>query len=654
MFETRDLCWLIKQVQKDEIHTWFIQNRKDTEVFQTIERELPLLFRGILPSERQDASIVFSLEEGVPEQEGYSIDKRGDCYEIKSTSEQGLLYGLFGLHRILLMGEEGKIPFQTAPDQCLRMINHWDNFDGTIERGYAGESVFFDKNAFRGDMELIRQYARLLAAVGLNAVSINNVNVRRLETLFLVKEEALREIKKIADVFASYGIKTFLSVNFAAPITTGNLPTADPLSREVVSWWEQVIAGVYRIIPDFAGFVIKADSEGEPGPFTYGRNHEEGANMMGRVIKPYGGTIIWRCFVYNCAQDWRDRYTDRARAAYDIFKDLDGCFLDNVILQIKNGPVDFQIREPSSPLFGALKKTNQVLEFQITQEYTGHQKDICFLVPMWKEILDFDTGYGEGGRIRNAIRGNSVDRKRSGVTAVGNVGMDRNWTGHKLAQANLYGYGRLIWDNGLSSEEIAGEWVHLSFYLTESDEEKIRRILLTSRQVYEDYTCPLGVGFMCRPADHYGCDVDGYEYDRWGTYHYADRSGVGRDRTEKTGTGYTRQYSDCRFQEYENLTACPDDLLLFFHHVPYTHILHSGKTVIQHIYDTHFQGVEQVEEYLQVWKSLKGSLDKESYCNVMDRLEKQLENAVSWRDQINTYFYRKSGIPDEMGRKIYD
>ena len=268
--------------------------------------------------------------------------------------------------------------------------------------------------------------------------------------------------------------------------------------------------------------------------------------------------------------------------------------------------------------------------------------------------MDFDTCYGKDAFIKNEIKKNSPDPKRSGIAAVGSVGMDANWTGNKLAQANLYGYGRLVWDNSLSSEEIAREWVNLTFELTEDQASKIVDILTTSRGVYEDYTCPLAVGFMCRPNVHYGADIDGYEYDRWGTYHYADRNGVGRERSVARGTGYTRQYSDARFREYEDLSTCPDELLLFFHHVPYTHVLRSGKTVIQHIYDTHFAGAEKVEQYERTWESLEPFLDEESYTNVRGRIKKQKENAINWRDQINTYFYRKSGISDAHGRKIYD
>lgn len=653
MHGRRDFCWLAKQVQNKNIITYYLDDGKKTAVTETIEREMPLLFKEIRRSGSPDASIAFLPgDETALGTEGYRIGETEDGYKIESASPAGYLYGMYGLHRLLTTQNEAGFPYESVPDQSIRMIDHWDNFDGSIERGYAGESIFYDHNTFRGDMELIRQYARLLASVGINAVLINNVNVHRPETFF-VTGEALAEIRRISDVLAAYGIKTYLSVNFAAPITVGRLKSADPLEPEVASWWEETVKRIYEEIPDFAGFVVKADSEGEPGPFTYGRNHDDGANMLARAAGPYGGVIIWRCFVYDCSQDWWNREADRARAAYDIFEPLDGRFLDNVILQIKNGPIDFQIREPVSPLFGALKKTNQILEFQITQEYTGHQRDICYLVPMWKETMDFDTKHGKGLTVKEAVRENSPVRGRSGIAGVGNVGMDANWTGSKLAQANLYGFGRLVWNHELSAEAIAEEWVRQSFCLTEEKCGKLAAILTTSRDVYEAYTCPLGVGFMCKPAVHYGVDIDGYEYDRWGTYHYADRDGVGRDRTVKTGTSYTRQYSDARFSEYEDLSSCPDELLLFFHHVPYTHVLHSGKTVIQHIYDTHFEGVERVREYQAVWESLKDSLDEESYLNMKERLVWQLENAVSWRDQVNTYFYRKSGIPDEKGRKIY-
>lgn len=641
MSEMRDRCW-IKALKTGETGSYCLPEEK-TAVAKTIREDMPLLFQNIKEAPASEAALVFEKVSGGLGEEGYRIEKKDGGYRVSAETEQGWLYGMFGLNRILGSGKTAELPVTEIPEQKLRMIDHWDNFDGSIERGYAGESIFYRDNEFRKDYGLVREYARLLASVGVNALSINNVNVHRLETRFL-EEDNLLEIKKLADIFRAYGIQVYLCINFAAPISVGGLSTGDPLDPEVAAWWKNAFRRVYDIIPDFGGVLVKADSEGGAGPFSYGRDHKDGANMLARAIKDFGGTVIWRCFVYNCTQKYWQREIDRARAACDIFSDLDGKFEENVILQIKNGPIDFQIREPISPLFGRLKHTRQVLEVQITQEYTGHQKDLCYLIPMWKEALDFDLKCEGEGVIKNRI---------SGIAGVGNVGMDSNWTGNKLAQANLYGFGRLCWKNGLTSGEIAEEWIALSMDLSETNAKALERMLLTSREVYEEYTCPLSVGFMCKPGNHYGVDIDGYEYDRWGTYHYADRDGVGRDRTVASGTGYTRLYSDARYEEYESLETCPDELLLFLHHVPYTHVLHSGKTVIQHIYDSHFQGVEKVEEYLEGWKSMKAEVDEATYKNVEERLLLQVENAQNWRDQINTYFYRKSGIDDEKGREIY-
>lgn len=652
MSEKRDRCW-IKGLHVDGIHSFYLLSEESPLVVRTIGEDMELLFPGIVRTDSKEASIVFekSADETLGS-EGYRLEKQGETFYVFGQTANAWLYGMFGLNRILALKETEKLPYTSKPDQNIRMINHWDNFDGSIERGYSGQSIFFSDNSFRNDMEIVRQYARLMASVGINAISINNVNVHYKEMFFL-EEDRLAEIKKIADVFEAYAIKLFLSINFAAPISVGNLNTADPLAPEVQEWWNKKIQKMYEVIPALGGILVKADSEGEPGPFTYGRNHDDGANMLARAIKPQGGIVIWRCFVYNCAQNWWERNSDRAKAAYDIFSELDGNFDDNVILQIKNGPIDFQIREPISPLFGKLEKTNQILEVQITQEYTGHQKDICYLVPMWKEVLDYDTKHSEDSCVKNILQKNSIHKEYSGFAGVGNIGMDSNWTGNKLAQANVYGFGRLGWDNSLSSEEIAAEWVGQSLELSEENARKVKNILLTSRETYELYTCPLSVGFMCKPNIHYGVDIDGYEYDRWGTYHYADRNGVGRERSTAIGTGYTRQYSDERYKEYESLEKCPDELLLFFHHVPYTHVLHSGKTVIQHIYDTHFEGLERVKEYLDTWRTLKNEVDTETYENVESRLLLQLANAENWKNQINTYFYRKSGIADEGCREIY-
>lgn len=597
--------------------------------------------------------------------EGYMIreDKERGRLFIGSETPQGVLYGTFHLLRELVLDQESANDAQPAagrlryiaeqPVNALRMINQWDNVDGSIERGYAGKSIFYENGEFTRDLGRIRDYARLLASTGINAISINNVNVHQRESLFLT-ERFLGDVAKVAAEFRAYGIRMFLSANYASPIEIGGLLTADPLDEQVREWWNIQTAKVYAAIPDFGGYLIKADSENRPGPFTYNRDHADGANMLAEALRPFGGLVIWRCFVYNCKQDWRDRSTDRARAAYDHFKPLDGRFAENVILQIKNGPMDFQVREAVSPLFGAMENTNQVLEFQITQEYTGQQRHLCYLIPQWKEVLNFDTfAKGPGSEIKRIADGSLYNRPYSGFAAVSNIGADACWTGHPLAQANLYGYGRLAWNPELSSEEIAEEWVRLTFG---HDEEVVRLIsgmLLNSLEIYENYTAPLGVGWMVNPEHHYGPNVDGYEYSKWGTYHFADCDGIGVDRTVSSGTGYTSQYHQENAERYESVASCPDELLLFFHHVPYTHVLHSGKTVIQHIYDTHFAGAEQAAVLAQTWGQLEGKIDPTVFDKVATLQAGQAEHAKEWRDMINTYFYRKSGIADEQGRTIY-
>ena len=620
---------------------------------------------------KTDFKIILSQIKDLPEEvkgffssydlgeEGYAIKEMNGILYVIGTQDKGALYGMFHLLRLFCLDELlVGVNIIEKPHNKIRMINHWDNMDefdfmGSVERGYAGNSIFFENYEIVKDKSRLKDYARLLASVGINSISINNVNVHQLESKLITKE-FLPEVKELADIFGKYGVKLFLSVNFASTIELGGLTTADPLDESVRIWWKDKISEIYQYIPNFGGVVVKADSEGRPGPFTYGRTHADGANLLAECLAPYNGLVFWRCFVYNCVQDWRDRSIDRARAAYDHFMPIDGEFLDNVILQVKNGPMDFQVREAISPLLGGLKSTNLVMELQITQEYTGHSKDVCFLVPQWKEIFDFDTkAQGMGSTIDKIANGSLYARQQGGIVAVSNIGNDANWTGHKLAQANFYGYGRLIWNPHLEAEVIATEWIQLTFGNEEDVVENIKKILMGSWSTYEKYTAPLGVGFMVTPHHHYGPSIDGYEYSRWGTYHFADRDGIGVDRTVATGSGYTAQYFESNFKKFEDINTCPDELLLFFHHVPYTHQLHSGKTVIQHIYDTHFEGVDEVESLIMRWAELEGKIDEISFNNVKDRLHDQLKNATEWRDQINTYFYRKSGINDRQGRKIY-
>lgn len=573
---------------------------------------------------------------------------------ITANTDAGCLHAVFAfLRRLQLEPGARDLSLVECTPNTLRMLDHWDNLDGTVERGYAGSSIFFRDGRVTTDLSRVRDYARLLASVGVNGVCINNVNVGQ-QAAALLTTDHLPDLASLARVLRRYGITLWLSVSFASPIMLATLPTADPLDTEVRSWWSDVAAEVYRWIPDLGGFVVKADSESRPGPHRYGRTQAEGANMLAAALRPFGGVVLWRAFVYDCNQDWRDRSTDRARAAYDTFMPLDGAFDDNVVVQVKHTPIDFQVREPISPLLGALRRTSLAVEVQVTQEYTGQQKDLCFLLPQWHEALS-DTLQVQGSTVRIArvVSGQHDQRPLGGVVGVANVGDDPSWTGHVLAQANLYAFGRLAWELDVDPELVAWEWVGQTFGVAEPVASTVVGMLLASWSIYESYTAPLGVGWMITPGHHYGPDVDGYEYSRWGTYHFADRDGVGVDRTVDTGSGYSAQYDASRAPVYNDIARCPDELLLFFHHVSYQHRLHSGKTVIQHIYDSHFEGVTRVEWLAEQWSSLEGHVDPIRFREVNERFQCQLANARQWRDVIVTYFYRKSGAPDEQGRSIY-
>ena len=585
-------------------------------------------------------------------EEGYFIKGEKSGITLKASDENGVIYGVFAILRKLgarVAVEE--ISEEAAPSNPLRMMNHWDNMDGSIERGYSGESFFFENDEMYINERTV-DYARFMASVGINGIVINNVNVKGAAT-YLITDRFFDKVKELGDVFADYGIKLYLSINFAAPIELGGLEVCDPLDEDVIAWWQAKSKEVFEKLPGFGGYLVKADSEGRPGPFTYGRTQADGANMLADAVAPYGGIIIWRCFVYNCTQDWRDYKTDRARAGYDYFKDFDGEYHDNVILQIKNGPMDFQIREPISPLLGGLTKTNQLLEVQIAQEYTGHQIDLCYLMPMFKEVLEFRTYCSEkNDTVADVVSGRMMGNKLAGMAAVINTGNDFNWTGNDLAAANLYGFGRLAYNTELGADEIAREWVALTFDMDKASEDKLVDMLMRSRDIYEKYTSPLGIGWMVTPHVHYGPSVDGYEYSRWGTYHRADHKGIGVDRSDK-GTGYAQQYYEPNASAYNDPEKCPEELLLFFHHIPYTWKLKSGKTLIQYIYDSHFEGEEGAEKLAEDWNSLKDFVNPDVFARVAARFELQVANAKEWRDQVNSYFYRKSDIADEQGRKIY-
>ncbi len=568
---------------------------------------------------------------------------------VAGGSDRGVLYGTFALlRRIALHQPVSPLDERQAPYAPVRWLNHWDNLDGSIERGYGGPSIFFEKNNVRADLSRVRDYARLLASLGINGCTVNNVNANTR----VITDEFLPQLARIAGEFRKWGIRTSVSIDFSSPQRIGGLDTFDPLDARVAELWRDRIEAIYKAIPDFGGVVIKADSEGRLGPSAYKRTHADAANVVAQPLKPHGGLVFYRGFVYNHRMDWRDLKNDRARAAVDNFAPLDGQFEDNVVIQIKHGPIDFQVREPATPLFGTLEKTNQAVELQITQEYFGQARHMVFLAPMWKEALDFDLhAKGPGTPVKALVAGKTFQRPVGGFVGVSNAGMDQNWFGHHLSQANLYAFGRLAWNPDLTSSQIAEEWTQLTFGHDPLVVKTITDMQLKSWPAYENYTGNLGMQTLTEiTGNHYGPAVEASERNGWGQWHRADEKGIGMDRTVATGTGFIGQYREPVAKMYESLKTCPDELLLWMHHVPYTYVLHSGKTVIQHIYDAHYEGAEAAENFVRQWRSLKGRIDEQRYKEVLARLEYQAGHAQVWRDAVTFWFFKTSGIPDQKGR----
>jgi alpha-glucuronidase len=555
---------------------------------------------------------------------------------VTAANDRGILYGAFALLRKIALGQSiASLDEQQIPHAPIRWVNQWDRLDGSIERGYGGRSVFWDAGHARADLTRASEYGRLLASLGINGCAINNVNADKR----ILSPGFLPQIASIAAALRPWGVETVISVDFGSPKTIGGLDTFDPLEPRVAAWWKTKIDEIYAAIPDLGGVVMKADSEGQVGPSAYKRTHADAANVVARALKPHRGLIFYRGFVYDHHMDWNNPKNDRARAAYDNFVSLDGQFDDNVVIQIKNGPIDFQVREPASPLFAALEKTNQAIELQITQEYMGQARHMVFLVPQWKEVLDFNLGRAP---VKSLIHG---------FVGVANVGLDDSWCGNQLSQANLYGFGRLAWNPDLPSRQIVDEWTHQTFSSDRKTIDTIAQMQLTSWRTYESYTGPLGLQTLTDiVGNHYGVAVEASERNGWGQWHRADEKGVGMDRTTATGTGYIGQYSPSIARMFESLATCPDDLLLFFHHVPYTYKLHSGKTVIQYIYDSHYEGAATVDAYVRDWKSLEPHIDEQRFAEVLQQLEYQAGQAQVWRDAVTTWFLRASGIPDAQGR----
>ena len=568
---------------------------------------------------------------------------------VVASTDRGVLYGAFALLRKIGTGDQvADLDEKQAPYAPVRWVNQWDNLDGTIERGYGGRSIFWDNLHAREDLSRVSDYGRLLASLGINGCSINNVNVNPR----ILSPDFLPNVVRIAGALRPWGVRIVLAVDFGSPKTIGGLDTFDPLDAAVGAWWKAKVDELYEAVPDLAGLLIKADSEGRLGPSAYGRTHADAANVVARALQPHGGLIFYRGFVYDHRMDWRNPKNDRGREADDNFRPLDGKFDDNVVIQIKNGPIDFQVREPASPLFGTLEKTNQAIELQITQEYMGQSRHLVFLVPLWKDTLDFDMhARAAGTPVKALAAGKTFRRPSGGFVGVANIGLDDNWAGNHLSQANLYGFGRLAWNPDLSAQKIAEEWTRLSFGNDLKTVATIVGMQLSSWRTYENYTGPLGLQTLTDiVGNHYGVAVEASERNGWGQWHRADEQGVGMDRTVETGTGFIGQYRPAIARIYESLATCPDDLLLFLHHVPYTYKLHSGKTVVQHIYDSHYEGADAVAGYVRLWKSLKSGIDERRYREVLAQLEYQAGQAVVWRDAVSNWFLKTSGIADAKGR----
>ena len=564
---------------------------------------------------------------------------------ITSKEEIGLLYGTFRFLREMQMHEN--ISAKTivdSPKIQLRMLNHWDNLDRSVERGYAGFSLWnWQKLPEYIDQRYI-DYARANASIGINATVLTNVNANALvlTPMYLEKVEAL------ANVFRSYGIQVYLTARFSAPIEIGNLETADPLDKNVQEWWSNKAAEIYKHIPDFGGFLVKANSEGQPGPQNYGRNHVDGANMMATALKPFGGNVIWRAFVYSEHDD-----TDRAKQAYDEFLPYDGSFKDNVIVQVKNGPIDFQPREPFHPMFGAYKKTPLAIEFQITQEYLGFSTHLVFLPKLFEEILDIDT-YQKGteSTIAKIIDGSLYGNKLTTMAGVANIGTDLNWTGHPFAQANWYGFGRLAWDPNLNSGQIADEWIRATYTNDKAFVEPIKKMMLTSREAVVNYMNPLGLHHIFDTGHHYGPGpwVDDLGRPDWNPvyYHNADKNGIGFDRTT-SGSNALEQYAPFLEKAYSNTNTIPEEYLLWFHHLPWDYKLKNDKILWDGIALKYQEGVDQVDDMIKTWEAAKPFLNEEQFNEVHMLLQIQLKEAKWWRDACLLYFQTFSNLPLPKG-----
>jgi alpha-glucuronidase len=651
----------------------------DSDIAENARQELLRGIRGMLGRTlrvernlmQEDAVVLGTLEQirlsaprlapnGDIESEGFrisTVDADGKRYlVVAGADDSGVLHGVFELLRKIGTGKSlSGLDDLQVPSAPVRWLNLWDTLGtpppgvpaGSMPPSFNG-SVLWENGGARKDLSRLNDFARMLASVGINGCGIGIVNA---DPRFLMPD-FYPQLKRIADVFRPWGVRVVIPVDYGSPKNIGGLDSFDSLDPDVAGWWRVKVKELYDVIPDLAGFVMKADSEGTLGPSAYKRTHADATRAIAQALKPYGGLLFYRAFVYDHHLDWRNLKNDRARAAYDNFHPLDGRFEDNVVIQIKSGPIDFQVREPASPLFSGLRNTNQAVELQVIQEYMGGGRHLVNLVPWWKDTLDFDMRVdGKRTPVKDLVAGKTFNRPVGGFVGVTISSMDPTWARSHFSQANLYGFGRVAWNPDSSSKSIIEEWTRLTFG---NDPAVVRTIVdmnLKSWRVYENYTGPLGLQTLTEiTGNHYGVAVEASEQNGWGQWHRADEKGVGMDRTVATGTGFIGQYPSEVAAVYESVETCPDDLLLFMHHVPYTHRLHSGKTVVQYLYDSHYDGAKSAEAYERDWKSLSGRVDEQRYRKILESLQYQAGAAELWRDAVAGWFFKTSGIADEKGR----
>ena len=572
--------------------------------------------------------------------EGYVIDYNADSVVIFANTQVAALYGTYDLIRMQESGQLGKKAFSKTelPAFHNRILNHWDNPNGTIERGYAGKSLWKWDELPNKISPVYEEYARANASIGINGTVLNNVNADPK----MLTAEYLQKVKVLADIFRPYGLKVYLSLNFASPKHLANLKTSDPLDKDVIKWWNDKVKEIYSIIPDFGGFLVKANSEGQSGPQDYGRTHADGANMIADAVAPYGGIVMWRAFVYDAQSP------DRAKQACEEFVRFDGQFRDNVIIQIKNGPIDFQPREPFSPLFGQLENTNVMAEFQITQEYLGFSNHLVYLHPMWKECLDSDTYQkGEGSTVSEITKGVTHNRPINAIAGVTNIGDSINWCGHHFAQSNWYAYGRMAWNPELSSEQIADEWIKQTFSSEKKFIEPVKEMMLMSRETNVKYEMPLGLHHIFSGQGHYGPGPwEGASRPDWSPlyYHKAAKDGIGFDRT-MNGSAAVEQYHEPLKSLYNNVETCPENLILWFHHLPWDYKMKSGRTLWDELCYTYQEGIDEAASFIKVWESVEKYVDSQRYENIHRKIVRQAKDAIWWRDACMLYFQTFSGMP---------